>query len=210
WSASQTTMSDSQTLPDGGAITGLVGGEYGLVFQENAIQRMTFVGTPVIFQFDKISRNLGCTIEGSLAFDGVLSFFVNRRGFFMMTDGQQITPIGTQLVDRYFWTDLDTSNLNRVSSAIDPTNKVYVISYPGAGNNGGTPNKMLVFNYEANRWARATPGDHELIYYGATQASQTLESLDAISTSLDALPFSLDSSIYQGVAVEQLASFGTD
>lgn len=210
WSQSQTTMSDSQTLPDGGNITGLMGGEYGIVFQENAITRMTFTGPPTIFQFDKISRNLGCTLDGSLAIDGVLAIFANRRGFFMLIDGQTLNPIGSHVVDRYFWTDVDTSNLNRITSAIDPTNKLYIISYPGAGNSSGTPNHMLIYNYEVNRWARSTPGDLEMVYFGATQAGQTLESLDNINTSIDALPFSLDSSIYQGVAVEQLGAFGTD
>lgn len=211
WTQSQTTMSDSQTLPDGGNITGLVGGEYGVVFQENAITRMTFTGPPTIFQFDKISRQLGCTIDGSLAFDGVTAFFANRRGFYMLIDGQQLVPIGDHFVDRYFWNDLDTKNLNRVSSAVDPTNKLYIVSYPGAGNSNGTPNKFLIFNYDVNKWARSLPGDHELIYYGATQASYTLDGLDAISTNLDTgIPYSLDSSIWAGVAVEQLGSFGTD
>ncbi len=210
WSQSQTTMSDSQTLPDGGNITGLIGGEYGLVFQEKAIQRISFVGPPTIMQFDKISRQLGCTIDGSLAFDGTNAFFVNRRGFFMLVDGQPpAIPIGSRKVNSYFWNDVDTGNLPRISSAVDPTKRMYWISYPGAGNSGGTPNKMLGYQYEIGRWCHATPGDLEMIYQGASQAGLTLEGLDAISTSVDALPYSLDSSVYQGVAVENLAAFNT-
>jgi hypothetical protein len=37
----------------------VVGGEYGLVFQERAVWKMTYIGSPVIFQFDLIERSRG-------------------------------------------------------------------------------------------------------------------------------------------------------
>src|SRR3546814_8309897 len=43
-------QSDSQVMPTGGEITGVTGGEFGLVFQEKRIVRMTYVGG------DKIGR----------------------------------------------------------------------------------------------------------------------------------------------------------
>jgi hypothetical protein len=51
WSNTAITQSDNQVVPDGGEVRGLTGGEFGLVLLERSIQRMSYVGTPFIFQF---------------------------------------------------------------------------------------------------------------------------------------------------------------
>lgn len=55
-----TDQADSQVIPDGGEVTGIAGGEYLLVFQREQIWRGQYVGTPLIYQFDKISQGVGC------------------------------------------------------------------------------------------------------------------------------------------------------
>ncbi len=208
WSVSPTTQSDQQDLPDGGWVQGIVGGETGLVFQERAIQRMTYVGSPLVFQFDKISRELGASIEGSVAGHHDIAFFAHASGFYAVTGAQQLRAIGDQKVDRHFWNDLDQNYLYRVSAVIDPVNKLYVISYPGEGNSGGTPNKLLVYNWTLDRWSRCEV-NVEAIYAGISQAGYTLDGLDAVSSSLDGLAFSLDSPVWTGVGRLFLAGFDT-
>ena len=82
WVASASSQSDSQYLPDGGNITGLAGGEYGLVFLERAIYRMTYSGSPFFFQFDAISRTLGCISAGSIAQFGGVTYFLADDGLY--------------------------------------------------------------------------------------------------------------------------------
>ena len=53
------TQADFQDLPDGGNVTGLVGGEYALIFQETSVRRMTYEGPPIIFRIDKIANDIG-------------------------------------------------------------------------------------------------------------------------------------------------------
>jgi len=65
WGSIPANQADFQDLPDGGDVTGLVGGEYGLVFQENAIRRMTYEGPPIIFRIDKIATDIGCNVLGT-------------------------------------------------------------------------------------------------------------------------------------------------
>jgi len=57
WVSSTTSQSDFQDLPDGGNIQGITGGEFGLVLLERAIYRMSYIGSPLFFQFDAISRH---------------------------------------------------------------------------------------------------------------------------------------------------------
>lgn len=206
WASSATTLADYQDLPDGGAITGLLGGEVGVAFQENAITRVAFEGSPTVFRFDKIATDLGATIVNSLAGWGSLGFFCHRSGFQMVQSAQQIVPIGRDRVDRWFWSCVDQGNLHRCTSAIDPVNSLYMMSFPTGSS--GTPAEILIYNWKADRWAHVAV-TCEMIYSGATQQVWTLEDLDTFST-LEAVPYSLDSSYWTGVRQLLLAGFYTD
>ncbi len=210
WTASQVTQAGSQDLPDGGWIQGLVGTEYSaIVFQEFAIRRAAYEGVPLIFRFSKITENLGATIPGSIASYRDLIFFCDRSGFYMLQGGVQIAPIGEQRVNSAFWDLIDASNLTRVSAAIDPVNSLYVIAFPDASASAGNPNHLFVYNWAVDRWAHVQPGPLDMMFSAATQSGFTLEGLDAVSASLESLPFSLDSVVWTGVARRLVGGFNT-
>lgn len=206
WTPSATTLSDEQDQPDGGEITGFVGGEFGLVFQEAAIRRMPFEGSPQVFGFYKIAEDLGATVPNTVAGWGNIAFFCHRSGFHMVVGGQQITHIGKNRVDRWFWGLLDQSNMHRVTSAIDPVNSLYIVSFPTGSS--GQPTALLIYNWKADRWAHGLVSC-EMIYSGATQQSWTLEDLN-VFVSIELVPFSLDSSYWTGSRQLLLAGFAND
>jgi hypothetical protein len=206
WGSDPATQADFNDEPDGGDITGLVGGEYGLIFQEAAIRRMTYEGSPVVFRIDKIARDLGASIPNSVAGVADLAFFLHKSGFYMIEGGQQVTPIGRGKVDRTLWREFDETNAFRASAAIDPVRGLYIFAYPANGS-AGTPNRLLIYNWRTARWSRALQAC-ELVYSGVAQQSRTLEQLDAFGT-LETLPFSLDSSYWTGVTSLLLFGFDT-
>ena len=55
-----TDQADFQDIPDAGAITGLVGGEYATILLEKAIARASYVGSPLIYQIDRVETSRGC------------------------------------------------------------------------------------------------------------------------------------------------------
>ncbi|BCV04958.1 MAG: hypothetical protein CM15mV95_300 [Caudoviricetes sp.] len=60
WTPSQATQSGFQDIVGShGNIQAIVGGECCVIFMEKAIYRMSYVGVPLVFQFDKIADNLG-------------------------------------------------------------------------------------------------------------------------------------------------------
>jgi len=191
WTYSQTTQSDKQDIPDGGNIVGITGGEFGLVFLDRSIVRMSYIGTPLIFQFDNISRGTGCLEANSIAQYQGVTFFLSDDGFYMC-DGQKVTPIGSEKVDRYFFETLNLSDIATMSAAIDPIRKLVVWNYPTTGN----IRKLLIYNFKTSRW---TDAETETDYISdASTGDVTMEDLDTISSSLDALTQSLDSSAYIG------------
>ena len=197
FTVSQTTMSDFQDLPDTGSIMGVVGGEsFGVIFTERAIWRADFVGTPLIFQFSKVADNLGAFAPRSIVSYGSDIFFLAQDGFYRITNGAQIQPIGKGKIDDFFFNDL-SSNFEGICSAIDPNNSIAVWAYRGSGASGVSSinNKLVVFNYATGNWSTCSGQDLEFIDTASQVAFTTLESLDVLG-SIDDLPKPLDSYFY--------------
>lgn len=190
WTSGSASQADFQLLPDGNTIQGITGGEFGIIFLEKAVVRMSYTGSPLFFQFDTIARNLGCLASGSITQFGAMSFWLADDGFYS-TDGNVVTPIGVEKIDRYFFDNLDYNSLSTISASIDPVNKLVVWNYPKA--TGGR--ELLMYNWQIQKWSRADT-DVTTMAYAAT-ATTTLEALDNFGT-IDTLPASLDSSIWAG------------
>ena len=190
-----TDQADFQDIPDAGQITGLVGGEFGVVLMERAIARMQYVGSPLIFTFEKVETNHGCNYPNSIASLGASQvFYLADDGFFMF-NGQKSIPIGAEKVDQFFFDDLDFSNTDRISCAIDPENQVVMWGYPSV-NGFGNPDRILAYNYAVQKWSIAEL-DHEILSSSLTP-SFSVEALDTISSTLEGLTTSLDSRFYSG------------
>ncbi len=208
WTPSQATQSGFQDIVGShGNIQAIVGGESaGVIFMEKAIYRMEYVGTPLIFQFNKIADNIGAFAPKSVASYGNMVFFLAQDGFYKLTGGQQLTPIGNGKVDNFFFDDL-SSNLDGISSAVDPNNSIVVWSYRGSGATGTSNNKLLIYNYAVDKWSTGSGQDLQFIASASQEAFNTLESLDVLGD-LDNLPRSLDSYFYRE-GVVGLAGFNS-
>ena len=191
WASSQITQADFQDIPDGGQIVGIRGGEFGLVFLEKGISRMTYIGTPFIFQFDNISRGKGCIAAGSIAQTQGMSFFLSDDGFYSC-DGQNVIPIGSEKVDRWFFENADESAFETMSASIDPVRKLVIWNFKTLF----AQRQLIIYNFKTQKW---TYGDAGTDYISdASTAATSLEGLDSISASIDALTVSLDSILYMG------------
>lgn len=202
-------QADEQHFPDGGTVTGVVGGQYAIVFQETAIRRGTYVGPDLIFQFDPISTERGCAVPGSIASYRQLIFFLAADGFFLLAGGEAERPIGDQKVDSWFWANVNQDHLHRISAAIDPARKLYILAFPSRESANGTPDTLLLYNWTIDRWSRAAV-DLAVLCRMMSKLGYTMDSLDADYPNLDAMPLSLDSALLTGSPLAQLAAFGTD
>ena len=212
WTPSQSTQSGYQDIvgPHGN-LMGIIGGEQsGIVIFERAIYRMSYVGTPLIFRFDKIADNVGAFCDKSIASFGNMIFFLAQDGFYMLTGGQQLTPIGNGKIDNFFFDDI-SSQIDGVCSAVDPNNSIVVWSYRGGTGSASTTsninNKLVIYNYAVNKWSTGSGLELEYISSASQEAFTTLESLDVLGD-LDNLPKSLDS-YYYGEGIVGLAGFNS-
>lgn len=182
---SGTNQSGTQPLLSGGKGVKIVGGEYGLILQRGAIKRMSYVGTPLVFQFDEISSEIGCMTRGSVAKVGRMVFFLSERGF-MVCDGSEVKPIGAEKVDRTFFASYSREDIDNIYSAIDPRRSLVMWSMPG------NPGKVWAYNWQLGRWTII-----ELPISGIFTGFTANTSLDALGD-IDAISGSLDDPAYSG------------
>jgi hypothetical protein len=179
-------QSDYQIMPTGGEITGLFGGESGIILQRGRIVRMTYVGDSFVFQFDEISYNLGCVTTHSTAQAGRLGFFLSDNGF-IMWDGEQLKQIGQERVDRTFAESYGRADWPYMSTAVDVQNNLVVWSMP---------DRMFAYNWVLDRWT-IIEQPANIIFSGFSR-DMSLEDLGAIYGSLEDIPYPLDDDRFKG------------
>jgi hypothetical protein len=210
WTPSPTTQADYQDLiGNGGACMAIVGGEYGTIFQERSIWRMTYIGAPFVFQFDEIEAERGTLSRGSVVNLGGIIFYLSLDGFYMF-NGSQSIPIGEGKVNRWFFRDADRTKFVHMSSTIDPLNSLIMWSYVSNSASDNNPDKILLFHWPTQKWSVIEQA-HETMLQSLT-TGWTLEGLDDYGGvglgDLDTLPFGLDSSVWMGGDLK-LGAFST-
>jgi hypothetical protein len=205
-----TGAADIQDMPDGGQIMGIFGGDNLVVLQERCIRLGIRTDYPLTFTFDKIAQDKGCLAEWASVQHENLLFFLAHDGFYLLAGGQQLQPIGAEKVDRFFFEHpehgVDLNNLHRVTGAVDPVNKLYLVSYPSVGGGTGNPDKALIYHWQLGRWSRAE-FDCDMLLSAMVQSSWNLDNIDTLIGNLDATTLSLDDPAFTGSGRLFLAAF---
>src|SRR4051794_5956451 len=196
--------SDFQDFPDGGIVRGVAGGESGVIFQDQAIRRMSYVpGSPIIFQIDRITQDKGLYAPYSIIRAGERIFFYAGQGFHKIEPGSVPQQIGREKVDRSFLADLDKGNLQLFMGAADPRSTRVYWAYKSVSGTVGAFDKLLGYDFLLDRFFPVSVTGEYLL--GISQTGLTLENLDSISSSLDALTLSLDA--YATAVQPEIAQF---
>lgn len=203
---SGTNSSDYQDFPDGGIVRGVAGGEYGYIFQDGVIRRMTYApGSPVIFQIDRIAEDFGIYGPESIVRLGQQVLFYSAKGFKKIAPGGVITPIGRERVDRLFFTDLDKASQRLFIGAADPQSTRALWAYKSQSGSTGVYDKIIGYDDTLDRWFIVNQMGEYLL--GMAQTGLTLENLDSISASIDAMTSSFDD--YATSSIPEVSQFNS-
>lgn len=190
-----------------GKVTAIANGEFwGLVFQQRAVTRFTYEGGDTVFQIQTFERNRGCWAPQSMIQIGGLAYFLASDGFYV-TDGQTVTPIGNAKVDKWFFSEFDQTYRNNLTVSADHINKCIFWSYSSPSASTGIPDRVIIYNYLENRWAWGE--DTVYLLFQSFTTGYTLDQLDSLYSSIDAIPITLDSSFWAG-GIPTVMGLGTD
>ena len=190
------SSSDFQDLPGaGGEVVAITSGEIGYVFRQDQIVRMDFVGGNVVFRFSVISPNRGAVFGQTVCQDNRQVFFYASDGFFQI-NGDEVTPIGAEKINRFFDADLNKAYTDRISAAVDPFNTLAIWLYPSKDNPNvtGLCDKLLIYNYVTQKWSIAKVKASQI--FKQFIVVDTVELMDIISADLDQINISLDTSFW--------------
>ena len=136
---------------DGGDIVIGTGGQFGLVFQERKIHRLTYSGSSgPPFQRDEIEDKRGALGPHAISRYGMFTFFASEDGI-RVTDGAgESQGIGEGTIDRYFASNLNYSARFRVSLAVDVEKRILRVAFPTGGNS--YCNKILTYSIADKQW----------------------------------------------------------
>jgi hypothetical protein len=168
--------SDFQDFPDGGIVRGVAGGEFGTVFQDQAIRRMSYIpGSPLIFQIERIAQDLGLFAPYSIVRAGILIFFHSAQGFYKIAPGGLPEQIGREKFDRTFFEDLDKTELRMFIGASDPRSTRAFWAYKSTSGTTGLYDKIIGYDYALERGFTVSMTGEYLL--GMSQPGITLENL---------------------------------
>lgn len=183
WTAG-TGLSDYQDLPDGGSCHGISGGDaYGLVFQDEAIRSLIYApGSAVVFQIVRIAKNDPLFGQYSVINVGDMTFYCSAQGFKVVEAGGKPRPIGKERVDRTFFDDVDTGNLQLLIGAADPSSTRVYWAYKSQQGNAGLFDKLLCYDWSIGKDGRWSVLPVSGQYLAAlARPGLTLEQLDPIA-----------------------------
>ncbi len=130
WTVSATTQCDYQDLDQHyGTVQKVVSGDVGYIFQERAITRMTYVGSPTIFQFDQVETERGTVSGRSVVRVGDMIYYLAADGFYVF-NGSTSQRIGDNKIDKTFWDYVNRQYVHNVVGTYDTERKLVIWSVP--------------------------------------------------------------------------------
>ena len=141
-----TNTAGTQRIQDGTKIVGaLVAKENILVWTDNALYTMKFVGAPFTFGFEQVGTNCGLIGKNAaIEIDGV-AYWMGNNGFFSFDGTVNTLPCS---VEDYVYDDVDTTKGQQVNAGINNLFTEVTWWYPTSGSEFN--NRYVVYNYGQN------------------------------------------------------------
>ena len=148
-------------LQDGTKIVGAIKAkETILVWTDNALYTMKFIGAPFTFGFEQVGTNCGLIGKNAVVEIDGNAFWMSANGLFLFDGTVKSLPC---TVEDFVYDNLDTTKGQQVAAGINNLFTEVVWYYPTTGSNYN--NAYVVFNY--GETGRGTPGG---VWYTGTEA----------------------------------------
>ena len=157
-----TNTAGTQRLQDGTKIMGaLKAKETILIFTDNALYTMKFVGAPFTFGFEQVGTNCGLIGKNAaVEIDGV-AYWMSPKGFFAFDGTVKSLPC---TVEDHVFENIDTTKGQQVNAGLNNLFTEVVWWYPSSGSDYN--DKYVVLNFGESALTRVVGG----VWYTGTEA----------------------------------------
>jgi hypothetical protein len=149
WITSVGNTAGEQRIGDGSKIVGAINSRNQiLVWTDNALHSMTYVGVPFVFSFQQLGTNCGAVgLHAAVEADG-RAFWMSFKDFYMYDGALKALPC---TVSQYIFDDINTSYFDKVFAGFNKEFTEVTWLYPG---NGSTEcNKYVTYSPAENWWS---------------------------------------------------------
>ena len=152
----------TQRLQDGTKIIGaLKAKESILIWTDNALYTMKFIGAPFTFGFEQVGTNCGLIGKNAdIEIDGV-AFWMSPKGFFAFDGTVKSLPCS---VEDHVFENIDTTKGQQISAGLNNLFTEVVWYYPSSGSEYN--DKYVIYNYGESTLTKVPGG----VWYTGTEA----------------------------------------
>jgi hypothetical protein len=134
----------------GNIIDGLPLGDSFIIYKDDSIYIMNYVGTPYIFSFKLLSPTIGLLAKEAVAeFEGG-HFFMGNSDFYVC-NGQTVTAMLSKRLRRTVYDELNGDNYQKCFVAADYVRNEMMACYPAGSST--VVNKALIWNWKDNTFS---------------------------------------------------------
>jgi hypothetical protein len=177
-----------------------------VAYKEKSMFLGTYVGPPVIWQWDLVASNVGAISAEAVIDVGTAHVFIGRDDFWIF-DGSRPQPIGAPLKE-WFFAAVDKTYQYRIRSYFNQAKGLCWWFYPTPGSSGALTD-AVVYNLSNQRWGHVVLPIETVFQYQGAETNYDNFPTDATLTydTLPDLPF--DSPAFD-TSSAAMGVFGTD
>ena len=149
-----------------------------MIYKEDSIYSMTYVGTPFIFAFRQLSPSVGALTKNCIAeYDGGHFFFGN--GDIYINDGQKVVSILPHKIRDYIFESIDGEEYKKSFVVADYGRTEMWACFPTAESTSGQCNKAVVWNWTNQAFTIRDLPDLAHIGYGSVDDPNSFTTWEA-------------------------------
>lgn len=189
-----------QPLPDGEElITGTeLNDGLAIVLQRNAVRLLTRTSDRQLYVMNKIADGIGAVNPQSVVGIRGACFFFDVSGPHMYVPGMPVPEhIGADKISKTFLERASGSVFNHIEGAYDPVNQLVIWRYQASDvTSESVFEDAIAYSIRLGEFVECEYSTAAL--FSMASPGYTLEGLDAISSSIEDLPYALDSRVWYG------------
>lgn len=181
-----TQAASARLIETQGAIRAVkaLGGDF-VAYKDASMFLGQFVGGSQVWLWRLVSSEVGSPGPGSVVPVDSLHIFMGSQDFYAF-DGSRPVPIGSDIREWFFGTQLDPVYKSKVRSLHNKDAGIVYFFYPSRDTGSGTLDKWVAYNYRTQKWGAGSMVIECAVDWKS--GGYTMNGLDSLASTMNALP----------------------